>query len=186
MITERGADKMGEQKDLNSPPLVKSPNLQLTAEWKRLTPTKKDILYIHRRRRSHNEMIEGAHLWCNQISFLPGGQPTKWKIFISQRFSLGEWEFWAPHVRLPSLSLTLDGEAPRAFDFEGQELHRTGRNRNSTPGGCNVLCALGKWAQGKKQWLHRRLGHMYPLELQGVLGRWRRQLWLPEGAKKTI
>ena len=24
---------------------------------------------------------------------------------------------------------------------------------------------------------------MYPLELQGVLGRWRRQLWLPEGRR---
>ena len=37
------------------------------------------------------------------------------------------------------MSLTLGGEAPRAFDFEGQELHRTGRNRNSTPAGTHKV-----------------------------------------------
>ena len=47
----------------------------------------------------------------NQIPYPPGGQPTNWKIIISQRFSHRS-ESSEPHVRLPSLGVWHQEEEP--------------------------------------------------------------------------
>ena len=101
----------------------------------------KKIFYIERQRRSHNKMVGGALSWYNPISYLPVGQPTNWKIIVSQRFS--HWsESSQPHVRLPILRVwNREEEPPEHFALKAsvawvQELHRTGGNRDSTLGGC--------------------------------------------------
>ena len=100
----------------------------------------KKIFYIQRQRRSHSETVGGAFLLCNRIPHPPGGQPTNWKIIISQRFSHRS-ETSEPHVRLSSLGGSHQKEEPpehlalKAGRAWAQELHRTGGNRESALGG---------------------------------------------------
>ena len=97
----------------------------------------KKIFYIQRQRRSHNEMVGGAHSWYNQIPNLPGRRPQHWKIIISQRFSHRN-ERSELHIRLPCLGVRHQEEKPpehlalKASGAWSQELHRTTGNRNST------------------------------------------------------
>ena len=121
----------------------------------------KKILYMQIQRRSHNEMLGGALLWCNQIPYPPGGWPTNQKIIILQEFSYRS-ESFEPHIRLPSLGIWYLGEgAPRAFGFEDQQgLSAEAPQDWGKQGLCSwrmheVSCPLGPRA---KQWLHRSLG----------------------------
>ena len=99
----------------------------------------KKIFYIQRQRRSHNEMVQGAHLWYNQIHNCQGGDWRTKNNYIAEVLPQ-EWEFWDPEQDPQPEGLALGRGTPRAFDFEGQwawvqELHRTGGNRDSTLGG---------------------------------------------------
>ena len=156
-------DKMVERKDLSSPPLTKTPKSQLTGEQpltKKTGTYQKKIFYIQQQRRSHSEMVGGVLLWCNQLPYQPGAQPTNWKIITLQKFSHRS-ESSESHIRLPSLRVWLrEEECPEYLAFKAsraweQELHRTGGNRDSTLGGHKVSHTLGP---STKQWFHRSLG----------------------------
>ena len=54
--------------------------------------------------RSHNETGVGECVWYNQISYLPGGQPTNWKVIISQNFSHRS-ESSEAQLRVPNLGV---------------------------------------------------------------------------------
>ena len=98
---------MAEQRDLSSSPLMKTPKSQLTAEppsIKKDSNLQKKIFYTQRQRRSHYKTVGGVLSQYNQIPYPPGGQPTNWKITISQRVS-NRRESSEPHVRLPSVGV---------------------------------------------------------------------------------
>ena len=67
------------------------------------------ICYVQTQR-SHKKMVGGALSQYNQIPYPPDGQPTKWKITISQRFSHGSER--EPHIRLSSLGVWHQEEEP--------------------------------------------------------------------------
>lgn len=77
-------------------------------------------------------MVGGALFWYNQIMYLPGGQPTNWKIIILQRISHKNSQKELPHQAPQPGGLTSGGgEAPKAFRYEGQ-LAWAGLQRSST------------------------------------------------------
>ena len=66
------------------------------------TYQKKDILRSSQR--SGNKMTGWTFLSHHQLAYPPSGQPTNWKIIISQRFS-NKSESFEPQFRLPSLRI---------------------------------------------------------------------------------
>ena len=71
---------------------------------------------------SHNKMVEGTLLWYNQITYLPGGQPTNWKIIILQRISHKN-ESSDSLIRLPSLGVWhQEEEPPQHFALKASQL----------------------------------------------------------------
>lgn len=55
----------------------------------------------------------------NQIPYPPAGQPTTWRIIVSQRFS--NWSKSSePQQSSQPVDLALGGRTPRAFGLEGQ------------------------------------------------------------------
>ena len=117
----------------------------------------KKIFYFQRQRRSHNETVGGEHSQYNQMPYPLGGWPTDWKIIILQRFS-HQNESSEPHLRLPSLGVCHWEEEPpdhlalKTSRARLQEIHRTGKNRNSIPGGCiQVFVYPGKKALTSKE-----------------------------------
>ena len=92
-------------------------------------------------------MVGGAQLQKYKILYLLGGQPTSWKIIISQMLSHRS-ESLKPHIRLPSLRVWHWKEEPPEQLVSGiwsQKFHRNGGNK--TPlleGACKV-----SWEQDK-------------------------------------
>ena len=143
------------------PPLMGTPKSQLTAEKPsvkktRISPEPTPKFYIQRKTDIRNyETVGGVHSQYNQIPYHPGGQPTNWRIIISQNFSCRS-ESSEPHARLPSLGVSHWEEAPlehlplKACGAWLQELHRTGGNRHSTLRGCIQGPTLTR-SQGKSR-----------------------------------
>ena len=123
---------------MRSPPLTKTPKLQLTAEQASTTKgwsLPKKICCVQRQS-SHNMTAGGVQSRYNQIPDPRGGQLTNWKLL--QKLSRGN-ESSEPPVRLPGLEwegAPQENLAWKASRVGLQEFHRTGRNRNSTLGGC--------------------------------------------------
>ena len=148
----------------------------------------KKILYMQIQRRSHNEILGGALLWCNQIPYPPGGWPTNQKIIILQEFSHRS-ESSEPHIRLPSLGIWYLGEgAPRAFGFEDQQ-------------GLSAEAPQDWGKQGLCSWrVHEVHVHWDPGQSSNFIGVWAdltvrlggsprkvgRQLWLTVGAATLV
>ena len=92
-------------------------------------------------------MVGGAQLQKYKILYLLGGQPTNWKIILSQMLSHRS-ESLKPHIRLPSLGIWHWKEEPPEHLVSGiwsQKFHRNGGNK--TPlleGACKV-----SWEQDK-------------------------------------
>jgi len=63
-------------------------------------------------------MTRRVLLLHDQISNLPGGQPTNWEIIISQKF-FPKSESRAPCQAQPE-GLAIGGTIPKAFGFQGQ------------------------------------------------------------------
>ena len=78
----------------------------------------KKIPYTQRQRRC-NEMITGGTIMIKSSPYLPGGQPTNWKIVIPQKFSYRS-ESPEPTAGFQALESDNGGEAPRETDFEDQ------------------------------------------------------------------
>ena len=101
----------------------------------------KKIFCIQRQQRNHNEMVGGAQLQKYKILYLLGGQPTNWKIIISQMLSHRS-ESLKLHIRLPSLGVWHWKEEPPEHLVSGiwsQKFHRNGGHK--TPlleGACKV------------------------------------------------
>ena len=121
-------------------------------------------------------MVGRAQLLQNRIPYLPGGQPTNWKIIIPEKFSL-RIESPEPLTRLPSLGVwQREEEPPENLALKGhgvwlQEFHSTGGNRSSTLGG-HTQGPRHTRTHRKKQWHHTTLGQTYLLVLEGLLLRW--------------
>lgn len=62
-------------------------------------------------------MLGGVNHDKNQISYMPGGWPTNWKIIIPPRISHRK-ESSEPRIRLPNLEVWWQEEALREYDFE--------------------------------------------------------------------
>ena len=130
----------------------------------------KKIFYFQRQSSSHNRIVGGVHSWYNKIPSTLGGQPTNWKITISQKFS---------HRRVQNLTSGSpvwhqEEEPPEYLALKASgawslELHRTGKNRNFTFG--RYRLSMHTRTQGKRQWLHRSLCQTYLLVLEGLSGR---------------
>ena len=92
-----------------------------TIDKKGLETTKKHILHPKTKKKSQ---------WDDRILYLPGGQPTNFKIIILQRFSHRS-ESSEPHIRLLSLLVWYQEEEPpehlslKASGAWWQELHKT-------------------------------------------------------------
>ena len=134
------------------------------------------IFYIQRQRKSHKEMVGGAHSQYSQILHQLGGWHTNWKITIIADVLPEEWEFWAPHQAPQSRCPASGGGAPRASGFEGQQglsarAPQDWGNRDSILEGC-TQSLMHTGTQGKKQWLHISLGQTYPLVLERLPRKW--------------
>ena len=97
-------------------------------------PRKKIFPYSKSKKKPQQDAGGGVHLWDNQISNLPGGWPTSWKIITAQRFS-----HWSESSETPTkFSLASAGGAPlehlsvKASRAWLQEFYRFEGNRNST------------------------------------------------------
>ena len=111
-------------------------------------------------------MVEGAHLWYNQIPYPPGGWPTNWKITISQGFSYRN-ESAEPHIRLPSLGVWhWEGEPPVPLALKA----RRAWLKELSPWRVHTSSCVHR-DPGEKQWLHRSLGQTDLLVFEGPLGR---------------
>lgn len=104
----------------------------LNRQWqKTLDPTKE--VYIHRWRRTCNEVVGGEVLWYSQILYRLGGQPTNWKILYHRVSLIGLSA--ESHGRLSSLGVwRWEEEAPelsasKASGAQVQELQGLGEER---------------------------------------------------------
>ena len=153
-----------------------------------LESTKKDTLYPKTKKKSQWDGRRGTiKINSNHIHAWVGGQPTNWKIIITQKFSHRN-KSSEPHARVPSLGVLQQEEEPpenlalKAGRVWLQEFYRTGWNRNSTLEGC-IQGLMHTRTQGKKQWPHKRLGKTYLLVLENLLQRWGEWLWLTARTK---
>ena len=130
------------------------------------------IFYIQRQRK--HKMVQRVHLWYNQISYLPGGQPTNWRKIIPQKY-LHKSESFELHIRLPAWGLPWGGVIPRAFSFGGQQDLIRGTRKDWGKQRLHVWRVhTGSHMHqntGQEQWLHRHLNQIYLLVLEDLQGR---------------
>ena len=124
-VKEDPAEVLGQYSGIERLWLTSHENTKITTNsWTfihkgKLEPTK--ILYFQRQRRSHNKMVGSVHSWYNQTPYPMGGQPTNWKIIISQRFSHRS-KSSEPLVRLSSLRVSCwEMESPEYLALKGNE-----------------------------------------------------------------
>ena len=102
----------------------------------RLEMIKKDILLQKTKRKPHRDGRRGNYM-IQVTPYLPGGQPTDWKVILSLRLIHGS-KSSEPHVRFPCLGIWhWEKELPehlvlRASVACTQKLHGTGGNGDST------------------------------------------------------
>ena len=103
-----------------------------------------------------------------------GGRPADWKITVLQKLSHRN-ESSEPHVSFPGLGVWHWKEVPpeylvlKASRAWAQKLHRTGANRDFTPGGVTrgFMCTGSHGKAGT----HKNLGQTYLQVLEGLLGK---------------
>ena len=157
------------RRTLSSLPLMSTPKSQLMLNnhwYKRLEPTKKDLLCPKTQKRNHNTMVEGQHLQYNQIPYHLGspqtGEQLDCRSFPTWVRVLSPTQNWG--VSLASLEVWHQEEEPPEFSAlkaNGawlQELNRTEGKRDSTLGGHTqgLMCTrtqgkssdfIGAWAR---------------------------------------
>ena len=86
-----------------------------------LEPIKKDTLHSKTKKKPQGEGRRGTTVIKKQISYMPGGWTTNWKIIVPQEFSHRS-ESSEACIRLPSLGgLAMGGGDPRESGIEGQQ-----------------------------------------------------------------
>ena len=168
--------RLWRRSTLTLSPLMSTPKSQLTAEQTLIKMTityQRYILHPKKERRSQNKMIEGVHLWYNQIPYTLDGWPISWRKLYYRNSPIKEWEFWTP----------CPAHQPGSMHWEEEPLEHLVLKASRTWSWYSIglgetLCSWRAHTRthayqdpGKKQWFYRSLGHAYLLTLEGILGK---------------